>query len=114
MSELRKADAHTSEAREGEAHAMSTLTPGKKRFVKRRLTEQSPTVLIGKSGASQEILKEIEKQLEKSEMIKVKMLKTALGNDKTKLVAQKIADQTRSSLVEVRGHTFMLYKRRQK
>jgi len=93
---------------------MSTLTPGKKRFVKRRLTEQSPTVLIGKSGASQEILKEIEKQLEKSEMIKVKMLKTALGNDKTKLVAQKIADQTRSSLVEVRGHTFMLYKRRQK
>lgn len=93
---------------------MSTLTPGKKRFVKRRLTEQSPTVLIGKSGASQEILKEIEKQLEKGEMIKVKMLKTALGNDETKLVAQKIADQTRSSLVEVRGHTFMLYKRRQK
>lgn len=93
---------------------MSTLTPGKKRLVKRRLAEQSPTVLIGKSGASQEILKEIERQLERSEMIKVKLLKTALGDDKTRPVAQKIADQTRSSLVEVRGHTFMLYKRRQK
>jgi RNA-binding protein YhbY len=37
-------------------------------------------------------------------------LKTALSGDETKQMASKIAEQTEASLVEVRGHTFMLYK----
>jgi RNA-binding protein YhbY len=41
-------------------------------------------------------------------------LATALGGEEAKQVASQIAGQTGSVLVEVRGHTFMLYKRRQK
>lgn len=93
---------------------MSDLTAGKKRFVKRALSDQRPTIWIGKGGASQEVLKEIGKQLDKNKMAKVKMLKSAITDLETKQLALRIAEQTESSLVEVRGHTFMLYKRRKK
>jgi len=90
---------------------LSKLTAGMKRRIKRRLSAEKPTIWIGKSGASQQSLKEIEKQLEKKEMIKIKILKSALGEDEAKKIAIQIAEQTEASLVEVRGHTFMLYKR---
>lgn len=89
---------------------MSKLTEGKKRFVKRVLSKANPTVWIGKGGVSEDILKEIEKQLDKSKMVKVKILKSALSEDKTKQIACSIATQAEASLVEIRGHTFMLYK----
>jgi len=93
---------------------MSELTAGKKRFVKRTLSEESPTILVGKSGVSEEVLKEVEKQLDKRKMVKVKLLATALKGGKTKQIATEIAERTEASLVEVRGHTFMLYKSRKK
>jgi RNA-binding protein len=93
---------------------MSELTAGKKRFVKRKLTDEKPTVWIGKSGASAELLKEIEKQLAKNKMVKAKILKSALSENEAKEFAVGIAEQTGSSLVEVRGHTFILYKPRGK
>jgi len=93
---------------------MSELTARMKRRIKRRLGEERPTIWVGKNGASQESLKEIEKQLEKKQMVKIKILKSALEEDEAKEIASRIAEQTEASLVEVRGHTFMLYKRRKK
>jgi RNA-binding protein len=89
---------------------MSKMTVGKKRHVKRSLAQGKPTVCVGKSGASQEVLKEIEKQLKKGEMVKVRILKSALAHDEAKQISSRIAEQTEASLVEVRGHTFMLHK----
>jgi len=40
------------------------------------------------------------------------MLKSALTNKEAKAVASEIAQQTGASLVDVRGHTVMLYKPR--
>jgi len=93
---------------------LSEITAGKKRFVKRHLGAARPTILVGKDGASDELLKEITRQLDKNKMVKVKILKTALVGDEAKQFASKIAEKTESTLVEVRGHTFMLYKRRKK
>jgi RNA-binding protein len=93
---------------------MSELTVGKKRFVKQMLTDARPTIWIGRGGASEDLLKEVEKQLYKNKMVKVKILKSGLAGQEAKQIALKIAEQTTSSLVEVRGHTFMLYKRRKK
>jgi RNA-binding protein len=93
---------------------MSTITPGKKRYVKRALGEERPTVWVGKGGATPELLKEITKQLDKKKMVKVKILKTALNEAQTKQTATQIAQQTEAFLVEIRGHTFMLYKPRKK
>ncbi len=91
---------------------MSKITPGKKRYVKRQLATAQPTVLIGKNGVTTELIKEIEKQLRKETMVKVKLLKTALAEGETKQIAQKIVQQAEATLVEVRGHTFMIYKPR--
>jgi len=110
VSQLRQANATVHEKEEGEIVRMSKMTAGKKRFVKRTLNAESPTILIGKSGVSEEVLKEVEKQLEKRKMVKVKLLGTALKGGKTKQIATEIAERTEASLVEVRGHTFMLYK----
>jgi RNA-binding protein len=114
LPKLRQANADSFEKEEGEAISMSGLTDGKKRFVKRQLRDKRPTILIGKSGASEELLGEIGKQLDRNKMVKVKILKTALSGDETKQLTQKIAAQTESALIEVRGHTFMLYKSRKK
>ena len=89
---------------------MSKMTVRKKRHVKRSLAQGKPTVCVGKNGASQELLKEIEKQLKKEEIVKIRILKSALVYDKAKQIASRIAEQTGASLVEVRGHTFMLHK----
>ena len=89
---------------------MTGITRGKRRFVMRQLGDADATVRIGKSGASPEILKEIQRQLEKNKMVKAKILKTALQELEAKQVAQEIAQQTCATLVEVRGHTFILYK----
>jgi RNA-binding protein len=93
---------------------MSELTAGKKRFVKRRLRDANPTVWVGRGGTSEDLMKEVNKQLDKNKMVKVKILKSALAEQEAKQVASKIAEETASSLVEVRGHTFMLYKHRKK
>ena len=93
---------------------MSGITAGKKRFVKRALALESPTVWVGKGGVSEELLKEIDKQLAKRKMVKIKVLKTALGDVDAKELAVRIAGQCEAFVVEVRGHTFMLYKPRKK
>jgi RNA-binding protein len=89
---------------------MNKVTAAKKRYVKSALAQGKPSVCVGKNGASKDVLEEIEKQLKKQEMVKVRILKTALAHEEPKQIATKIAEQTEASLVEVRGRTFMLYK----
>ena len=113
MLQLWQANANTAEE-EGEAEPLSKLTGGTKRRIKRRLSEEKPTVWIGKGGVSEEILKEIAKQLDKKEMIKIKILRSAIEDNEAKKIAMQITEQTEASLVEVRGHIFMLYKRHKK
>lgn len=89
---------------------MSKITVEKKRYVKSTLAQGKPTVCVGKNGASKEALGEIDKQLKRKEIVKIRILKTALAHEEAEQIAMKIAEQTETSLVEVRGHTFMLYK----
>ena len=85
-----------------------------KRRIKRALSDERPTVHIGKEGATAQIIGEVAKQLDARKMIKAKILKTALTEEKAKDIAAKITQQTEAELVEVRGHTFILYKRKTK
>jgi len=47
-------------------------------------------------------------------MVKVKVLKSALQEEETGKIASKIAEQTESTLIDVRGRTIILYKLRKK
>jgi len=90
------------------------ITPKMKRRIKRKLSVEKPTVWVGKEGATSQIVNEISRQLDKKEIVKAKILRSALKDEEAKSVASKIAQQTGSSLIEVRGHTFLLYKHRKK
>lgn len=86
------------------------ITPKMKRRIRCALSAEKPTVHVGKDGATSQIINEISKQLDTREMIKVKILKTALKGDVAQNIATRIAEQTDSHLIEVRGHTFLLFK----
>jgi len=90
------------------------ITPRMKRRIKSELSTEKPTIWIGKEGASSHILNEISRQLEKREMVKVKVLKSALKEEETREIASKIAQETESTLIDVRGHTIILYKIRKR
>ncbi len=90
------------------------IAPGLKRRIKHELTDSKPTIWIGKKGISSEVLAEIDGQLERTEMLKAKILKTALADNNSKTIAAEIAQQTDAILVEVRGHTFILYRKKKK
>ncbi|UCG45805.1 MAG: YhbY family RNA-binding protein [Candidatus Bathyarchaeota archaeon] len=88
------------------------ITSRKKRSIKRRLNSERPTIWIGKEGATSQIQGEICRQLEQKEVVKVKMLKTALKDEDAAQIAFRLAQQTESELIDLRGHTFILYKQR--
>jgi len=90
------------------------LPPRMKRRIKREFSMEKATVRIGKSGVTPQLLEEVDRQLEKNEIVKVKILKSALAERKAREVASEVAQKTNASLVEVRGHTFILYRRKKK
>ena len=90
------------------------ITSKIKRRIKSELSTEKPTIWIGKDGASQQILNEISRQLEKREMVKIKILQTALGEEETKNLASKAVEKTNSTLIDIRGHTIILYKPRKR
>jgi len=86
-----------------------------KRHVRHELKEEKPTIWVGKDGLTPQVQAEVEKQLQRSKMVKIRILPSALQGDVTaKVIATKAAEETDSALVEVRGHVFILYRRRKK
>jgi len=82
------------------------------RALKRRSVEREPTVWIGRNGLTEALLGQISRQLDANEMIKVKVHKGSLEDTEVSEIAGKIADQTGSEIVDVRGRTFSIYKQR--
>ena len=77
-----------------------------------KLDNNKSIVIIGKKGPTTFSVKEIIKQLCKREIVKVKILKSALKEEDTKKIAEKLEKLTDSKIVELRGHTFSLSKPR--
>ena len=84
-----------------------------KRHVRHVLKDENPTIWVGKDGLSEQSVAEIEKQLQKNKMVKVRILPAALKELTTaEEIANKAATATESALVEVRGHVFILFRKR--
>ncbi len=75
-----------------------------------RTTVEKPTVNIGKKGPTDLLVNEISKRLDKRKVVKVKILKTALIDQEVEKIAWKVAEETGSKIVQLRGHTFTLYR----
>lgn len=86
-----------------------------KRHVKHVLKDENPTIWVGKDGLSAQSVGELEKQLQRTKMVKVRILPAALQELNTaESIAKKAAQETESALVEVRGHVFILFRKRKK
>ena len=68
------------------------------------------TLWIGKSGITNQLMDEVIKQLEKREVIKIRILKSALKNEDASSIIQRITKETDSTLIDKRGNVFTLFK----
>jgi len=93
---------------------MSKITSKMKRHVKHELKEEGPTIWVGKEGLSQQVTAQVENQLQRTRMVKIRILKSALQTETAKAIAARTAEQVNAALVEVRGHVFIIYRKRQK
>ena len=85
-----------------------------KRHVRHELKEEKPTVWVGKDGLTPQVQGEVEKQLQRTKMVKIRILPSALKEETPKAIATKTAEQSDAALVEIRGHVFILYRRHKK
>ncbi len=69
-------------------------------------------VHVGKEGVSEGIIGALEEALETHELIKIRLLETA-GEDRHGM-AEELAQQSKSDLVQVLGRTVLLYRARKK
>ncbi len=93
---------------------MNKITTKMKRHVRHELKEEGPTIWVGKDGLKPTVVAEVEKQLQKEKMVKIRILRSALASDTAKAIAARTAEQVGAALVEVRGHVFIIYRRRRK
>lgn len=72
------------------------------------------TVSIGKGGLSDGVIEELDAQLKRHHLVKVRIQRSALGDDRQvkDAQAQELADSLGAELVERRGHTVLLYRRK--
>ena len=81
-----------------------------KKELMRRALEISPTVHVGKDGLKDSLYEEIKAQIKKNRLIKIKVLANA--DSETKEIADAIAENTGSVVVDVRGSIVLLTDRR--
>jgi len=85
-----------------------------KRHVRHELKEEGPTIWVGKEGLTPGVATQVENQLQRTKMVKIRILKSALAEDTAKNIATRTAEQVGAALVEVRGHVFIIFRKRKK
>ena len=78
--------------------------------IRQKFAKEKPTILIGKNGVTKEVVIEVKKQLKSNKVVKIKILKTALEQTTMKEITKELVDNTKSELIEARGHMLTLYK----
>ena len=84
------------------------MSQSKKEMMNRALSAM--TINIGKSGVNENVIEEIKRQLKANEIVKLKFAKN-IARDKDKYI-DDIVTQTKSQLIDVRGHVAVIYKKK--
>jgi RNA-binding protein len=84
------------------------LTGKQKRFLRSEAHHLTPIFQVGKGGVNEHLIKHIEEAIESRELIKISILQNC--EDDKQEVAQALAKETRSELVQLIGLTVVLYK----
>ena len=90
----------------------TTFEKNRSRELKAKSKVTEPTIWIGKEGPSQKLIQQVRVQLGSRELVKLKLQKSALTRSETENMAEKISKATESTLIDIIGHTFTLYKKK--
>lgn len=69
---------------------------------------KSATLILGRSGVTDEFVEEVKKQLKRKRVIKIRALKSVLSEKSINELGSDIAMRTKSRLLEIRGYTLLL------
>jgi|HigsolmetaAR206D_1030411.scaffolds.fasta_scaffold08204_2 putative RNA-binding protein, YhbY family len=86
---------------------MSFISNGQRRYLRKQAHHLKPIVQIGKLGVTDNLIKAVDEALERLELIKVKFND---GQDDKHEVAEFIATETRSDLVQVVGNVMIFFR----
>ncbi|MDT9719964.1 ribosome assembly RNA-binding protein YhbY [Paenibacillus sp. ClWae2A] len=84
------------------------LNGKQKRFLRSQAHHLTPVFQIGKGGTNEHLFHHIEDAIEKRELMKVQVLNN--NDEDRKEMAEEVARETGSELVQVIGNTIILYK----
>jgi len=84
------------------------ITSKQRSFLKSLAHELEPTVYIGKSGLTENVIKELETGLETRELVKVKIQESCELNPKE--TANELAALLKAEYVQAIGRKFTLYR----
>ena len=87
---------------------MEELRGKQRRYLKSLANQLKPAVYVGKEGISKALLQSIEKAYNTSELIKIR-LEHNCPLDRKELGPQ-LAAATNSCLIQILGHTILLYR----
>ncbi|MED1468320.1 ribosome assembly RNA-binding protein YhbY [Bacillus salipaludis] len=84
------------------------LTGKQKRFLRSKAHHLDPIFQVGKGGVNENMIKQISDALEARELFKISILQNC-DEDKN-VVAKQLAEGTGAEIVQIIGHTIVLYK----
>ncbi|MFS0780837.1 ribosome assembly RNA-binding protein YhbY [Bacillus sp. 1P06AnD] len=84
------------------------LTGKQKRFLRSTAHHLNPIFQVGKGGVNENMITQISEALEARELLKVSILQNCDVDKNT--VAEELVKGTRAELVQLIGHTVVLYK----
>jgi RNA-binding protein len=84
------------------------LTGKQKRFLRSKAHHLNPIFQVGKGGVNENMIKQIGEALEVRELLKVSILQNCEVDKK--VVAEQLSAGTQAELVQLIGHTVVLYK----
>ncbi|MEF8882306.1 MAG: YhbY family RNA-binding protein [Halapricum sp.] len=70
----------------------------------REIHDLDATLRVGKHGI-ESVVDELSDQLDNSDLVKVKFLRSARGGTTSEELAEELAEQTDAEIVQTRGHT---------
>ena len=84
------------------------LTSKQKKFLRAQAHHVEATFQIGKGGINEHLFRHIQEAIETRELLKVQVLNNCLADKQH--MAQRVAKETGSELVQLIGSTIILYK----
>lgn len=72
--------------------------------------ELSADLQVGKSGLSDGFVEEVDRQLAREDLVKLRVLRSAAAETGPEATGEELADRLDAHLIEVRGNTVVLYR----